>query len=143
MKKVVVLSFSLLFALPIIAQNAQGSKAVHKTSTGATVSPEKSKMLCKAWKLDSVEEFGVVHAANAKQKADGVTYMADGTFFITMDGEAATGKWTGNGNPYVYASTGTPEVKKMYKIISLSDNKFVMEYQTEDLIRIHYIYSPK
>lgn len=139
-----VFAFSGLFLMvQAFAQNAQ-PKAFHKTAqSGPTISAEKSKMLCKAWKLDSVEQFGVVQKASAKQANDGVTFTADGNFFYTSEGAAVTGTWKGNAAPYINTVAGTPEVKKMFKLISLSDNKLKLEYQTEDLIRITYTYSPK
>jgi len=139
MKKISILVAGLLFVAPAFSQNA-----AHKTTqTGPSVSADKAKMLCKAWMLDSVEQFSVVHAANTTEKADGITFMADGTFFVTWEGVASTGTWSGNAAPYINTSTGTPAVKKMYKLLSLADGRLVLEYQTEDLIRSQYIYKPK
>jgi len=144
MKKIFILTIGSFFALQINAQTTQSNaKLTPHKSIAAVMSADRSKMLCKPWKLDSTEEFGVIHAPNAKEKTDGVTFMADGTYFITSEGTAATGTWNGTGNPYINTSTGTPAVKMMYKIISLVDNKLVLEYQTVDLIRIQYVYSPK
>jgi len=145
MKKLQILALGLVFAAPAFSQTTQaaGSTQQHKVKTGPGVSADKAKMLCKAWMLDSVEQFGVVHVTNAKEKTDGVTFMADGTFFITSEGAASTGTWSGNAAPYINTSTGTPEVKKMYKLISLSDGSMGLQYQTVDLINIQYIYSPK
>lgn len=141
MKKMTLLALTVLLTS---AAFAQAGKTQHKTTqTGPTISAEKSKMLCKAWKLDSVEQFGVAQKASAKQANDGVTFTADGNFFYTTDGAATTGTWKGNAAPYINTVAGTPEVKKMFKLISLSDSKLKLEYQTEDLIRITYTYSPK
>jgi len=144
MKKIMLFA-GMLLALQAFSQTGQGSAKItpHKTIAANTMPADKSKMLCKAWVLDSVEQFGVAHTPNAKEKNDGVTFMADGTFFTTSEGVAGTGTWKGNGNPYINTSVGTPEVKKMFKIMVLSDSKLVLEYQTEDLIRIHYTYIPK
>ena len=142
MKKIIVSALCLLFTAQAFSQT--GKSAQHKTAqTGPVLSAQKSAMLCKAWKLDSVEQFAVTLKANAKEANDGITFMADGTFFITSEGAATNGTWKGNGAPYINTTTGTPEVKKMYKLISLSDSRLVIEYQTEDLIRIQYTYSPK
>lgn len=144
MKKTLALVPCLLFVVPVFSQSKTHHTTAHKSyHQSASISAEKSKMLCKAWVLDSVEQFGVVQKASAKEKSDAVTFMSDGTFFITSEGVATTGKWTGNATPYVNTVTGTPEDKKMYKLITLSDDKLVLEYQTPDLIRIHYTYSPK
>lgn len=146
MKKIPLLIAALLFAGTAFSQNAQAGKTIqHKAAApaGPTVSADKAKMLCKAWVLDSVEQFGVSHPANAKEKTDGITFTADGTFFLTDEGTASTGTWKGNAAPYINTSFGTPEVKKMYKLISLSDSRLQLEYQTPDLIRITYTYSPK
>jgi hypothetical protein len=149
MKTILTFATCLLVATQVFSQTA---KTVSKTTTtthkasvggGSTISAEKSALLCKAWKLDSVEQFGVAQAASAKEKTDIITFMADGTFFITSEGVAGTGTWKGNAVPYINTSVGTPEIKKMYKVLSLADSRLVIEYQTEDLIRIKYTYSPK
>lgn len=142
MKKVLVLTVAGLLSAPLFAQNGTAKVTPHKTQS-AGLSAEKSKMLCKAWVLDSVEQFGVGHPANAKEKTDGVTFTADGNYFVTSEGVAATGTWKANGSAYIYTTSGTPENKMMYKMLSLADNRLVLEYQTPDLIRIKYTYSPK
>jgi len=141
MKKIIVPALCLLFAAQAFSQTAKTT--AHKTTqTGATMSAAKSAMLCKAWKLDSVEQFGVGQKANAKEANDGITFMADGTFFITIEGTASNGTWKGNGAPFINIG-GISTITKPYKLISLSDSKLKLEYQTEDLIRIEYTYSPK
>ncbi len=141
MKTILLLAAGCLLAAHSEAQTGKPTTA-HKSQV-ATLSPDKSKMLCKAWKLDSVEQFGVQHPANAKEKSDGITFVADGSFFVTSEGVAATGTWKCNGSAYIYTSSGTPENKMMYKIMGLADNRLALEYQTPDLIRIHYVYTPK
>ena len=142
MKTLLLLAAGCFLFAQSNAQQTTGKTTPHKTQA-ATLSPEKSKMLCKAWRLDSVEQFGVLHAANAKEKGDAITFVADGSYFITSEGVAATGTWKCNGSAYIYTSSGTPENKMMYKIMGLADNRLALEYQTPDLIRIHYIYKPK
>jgi hypothetical protein len=143
MKKMIIPALCLFIATQASSQTAQSGKAApHKAQSGLGLSAEKSKMLCKAWKLDSVEQFGVGQKANAKEANDGITFMADGTFFITTEGAPSNGTWKGNGAPYIYIA-GIPAITKPYKLISLSDGKLKLEYQTEDLIRILYTYSPK
>jgi hypothetical protein len=147
MKTILVFSVACsISALQIFAQ--QPAKLVHKTAQTATLSPEKSKMLCIAWKLDSVEMFGVVHPPNSKEKSDAITFISDGTYFITSEGISASGTWLCNGSAYIntvskQATAGAAETKMMYKIISLSANKFVFDYQTPDLITVRYTYIPK
>jgi len=142
MKTMLLIAAGCLLASYSEAQQT-GKTATHKTQSASTLSPEKSKMLCKAWKLDSVEQFGVAHPVTAKQKGDAITFVADGSYSVTSEGVAATGTWKCNGSAYIYTSSGTPENKMMYKIMSLADNRMVLEYQTPDLIRIHYTYTPK
>ena len=141
MKTTLFLVSCLLFAPQAFSQSHARKKVYRHQSSDP--SAETGKMLCKAWVLDSVEQFSVTQKASPKEINDELTLMADGTFFITSEGVASTGKWTGNAHPFIYAATGTPAVKKMYKIISLSDNRLVLEYQSPDLVRTHYIYSPK
>lgn len=99
-------------------------------------------MLCKAWVIDTISEFGVDSKPTAKQAGDGITLVADGSLFITMEGVASTGKWTYAGGR-INTVTTSPDNKRSLKIISLADNRMVLEYQTPDLIRIQYVYKPK
>jgi hypothetical protein len=142
MKKTVILSICLLFTMGAFAQQKTAPKPVHK---GVAMSPEKLKMLCKPWKLDTIENFGVAKPASAAQQNDGVTFMADSTLFLTMDGQVNTGKWmTGWSAKIINTVTGSnSDIKKMFTLMKLSDDYMELEYQTPDLIRIHYFYSAK
>jgi hypothetical protein len=148
MKTTLTLAACLLITVSAFSQASKsGAKATPKKATsqggGATISPEKSAMLCKAWKLDSVSQFGVTQAASPKEKGDVVTINNDGNYSMIMEGVASMGTWKGNAAPYIYTSAGTPEIKKMYKVLALTNNRLVLEYQTEDLIRVDYTYSLK
>lgn len=117
---------------------------VKKTSSGA-LSPDRSKMLCKVWQLDTVSAFGVGNKANGKEANDGITFGADGSFFITNEGAASSGTWTysaGRINTHT-TNTDVPDNKMSFTIISLVDNRMVLEYQSADLTRTQYTYEPK
>lgn len=145
MKKTVLLSFCLLLAAGAFAQQKKLTKTTHAKPA---FSPEKMKMLCKPWKLDTVETFGVAKSASATEQNDGVTFIADSTLFMTMEGTASTGKWMRGWsdkiiNTVVTAVGTNIQGKKMFTIITLSDNYLELEYQNPDLIRTHYFYTPK
>lgn len=139
MKRTFIISVCLALS---IAATAQQKKTYH--SSKPSLSPAQQKMLCKPWKLDTIEEFGVYKAANASQQHDGVTFMADSTLFLTMDGVAKTGKWmVGWNSKTINTVTGEKNDKMSFTIMKLSDNWLELENQTEDLRRIHYYYSAK
>ncbi len=148
MKKTSVLSICLLFTTGAFAQQkaatTTGAKPVHHAAK-PSLSPEKLKMLCKPWKLDTIETFGVAKPAGDAQKNDGITMLADSTLFLTLDSKAATGKWmTGSSPKIINTVTGTNlENKKMFTIMKLSDDYLELEYQSPDLIRTHYFFSAK
>jgi hypothetical protein len=143
MKKNFILSICLVITLGTFAQQKKAAtKAI--SHSRPTMSPEKLKMLCKPWKLDTVENFGVPKPVTAKEQSDGITFLADSTLFLTMEGVAKTGKWWVGWSPKVVNTvTGDTKDKMMFTIMSLSDNYMELEYQTPDLIRTHYFYSAK
>ncbi|HSY76814.1 MAG TPA: hypothetical protein VK890_08155, partial [Bacteroidia bacterium] len=135
MKKTLTLSICLLFIVGAFAQQKKTTKSVYH-QTKPTMSPERLKMLCKPWKIDTVENFGVAKPANATEQNDGITLMADSTLFLTMEGKLYTGKWfAGWSQKIINTVTGntTPPTKMMFTIMSLSDNYMELEYQTPDL----------
>ncbi len=99
-------------------------------------------MLCKAWKMDTVSEFGVDSKPKPKQVGDGITFVADGSLFFTKDGVAVTGKWNYTATR-INTVTENPDLNLSFKIISLSDGRLVLEYQTRNLERVKYVYHPK
>jgi hypothetical protein len=142
MKTIAALTICTLFTMQGMAQQkGKGTTKTHQAKS--PLSPEKTKMLCKPWQLDSIENFGVVKPVNDKEKNDGVTFMADSTFFITEEGVPGTGKWKPAWGTTVSATFGTPAVTKQFKIISITDSKLIMSYQTPDLITLTYTYSAK
>lgn len=130
-----------LFVIPVFAQNATHAKKA-ASSSGSSLSPERSKMLCKPWQLDTISEFGVDNKVNAKEASDGVTFVADGSFFITQEGAASTGTWTYSAGR-INTTTTNPDNKMSLKIVSLTDNRLVLEYQAPDLSKTEYTYHPR
>lgn len=140
MKKTLVLSICIALSVGAFAQQ----KKTYTHTAKPSMSADKLKMLCKPWKLDTVENFGVYAPATAKQQNDGITLMMDSTLFLTMDGAVKTGKWMVGWSPKIINTvTGDAKDKMMFTIMKLSDNYMELEYQTPDLIRIHYFYSKK
>jgi len=140
MKKTLVIVACALLTISMSAQ--QKKTTVHK---GPTFSPEKIKMLCQPWKLDTSETFGVIKPASGKEQNDGITMMADSTLFLTVEGKASTGKWMpGTWGPQ-YINTNIINVSKpfMFKILKLSDSYMELEYQDEELTKTDYYYSVK
>ncbi len=142
-KQAAFLTVCCLFTLPVFAQTK--TTATKKApSTGGGLSDEKTKMLCKAWKLDTVSAYGVDSKVNAKEASDGITPMADGTVSLTREGVAGTGTWT-YARGYINAAIKDPAKTYSFKLVSITDNRLVLEYQVPapDLSRIQYTYSPK
>lgn len=140
MKQLMIIAVLCFFMMPASAQNTGHAKKT--SSPGSALSPERSKMLCKPWQLDTISEFGVDNKVNAKEANDGITFVADGSFFITMEGAASTGTWTYSAGR-INTTTTNPDNKMSFKIISLADNRLVLEYQAPDLTRTQYTYTPK
>jgi hypothetical protein len=141
MKKSFLLSICLVIGVGAFAQQKTTKPIAHSKPS---LSLEKLKMLCKPWKLDTIENFGVAKPATAKEQSDGITLLADSTLFLTMEGAVKTGKWwTGWSPKIINTATGDAKDKMMFTIMSMSDNYMELEYQTPDLIRTHYYYSAK
>ncbi len=138
MKKTALIS--ILVIMVSLSGRAQPSWRV---SHGVNLTADKVKMLCKTWKLDSVEMFDVAHTANAKEKGDCVTFNTDGSFLITTEGVSGSGTWKAAGvylNTVSKSSGATTETKMLFKAISIEANKLVLDYQTPDLITVRYTY---
>src|SRR5579885_2158388 len=144
MKKVLIAA-CVLFSTAVFAQQKKTSTTKTTVRKGPSFSPEKMKMLCQPWKLDTVETFGVVKPANAKEQNDGITMMADSTLFLTMEGKVSTGKWMPGtwGPQYIHTTVINVTKPIMFKIIKLSDNYMQLEYQDEELTKTEYYYSVK
>lgn len=142
MKKLFLIT--ALYAAAALPGMAQPSWRVSK---GIPLSPPNVKMICRAWKLDSVEMFDVTHTTNAKEKGDCISFNTDGAFSITMEGAFGSGTWKAGG---VYINTvskqggaSAADTKMMFKAISVAADKLILDYQTPDLITVRYTYTPK
>jgi hypothetical protein len=121
---------------------AQNTNPVKKTSPVGALTPDRSKMLCQAWQLDTISEFAVDNKVTSKEANDGVTFVSDGSFFITQEGAASTGTWKYSAGR-INTVTSNPDNKMSLRIISLADDHLVLEYQDPDLNRTQYTYHPK
>ncbi len=121
MKK--LLLFLILFLIPSLFSFAQ----------------QKDSLLCRAWKLSSLEEFSTVNKPDEKQKNDGVTFLLDGTAFLIMEGVTKTGKWSFD-KPKTNVTIEIADSKEKYrfKLISLTKDLLLYEYQNPELIRTKY-----
>jgi hypothetical protein len=139
--------FLLFGATIIFAQQKPASKpdakAVNTTQSQPANSDEKDALLIKAWKLTSIEVFGTINKPNEKQKSDGVTFMADGLAFLTMEGVVKTGKWSfPKPKTYVTIEIDDTKEKFRFKVITLTKDQLLYEYQDAELIRTKYTCEP-
>lgn len=143
-KYAALITICCLVTIPVFAQKKATTTKKVPSSGGTPLSEEQTKMLCKTWKLDTVSVYGVDSKPNAKQAGDGITFMADGTFYLIRDGVAGTGTWTYS-RGYLNATIKDPPKAYSFKLISLTDGRLAIEYQVPapDLSRIKYYYSPK
>jgi hypothetical protein len=148
MKTTILFSLMLIGALSYGQQKkpapAAAKPAAAPAATSSTpASGEKEQQLCKAWKVTIIEVFGTTNAPEGKQANDGVTFINDGTAFLTIDGVAKTGKWSFDKPKanVTIAVDGTTE-KFRFKVISLTADEFKYEYQDPELIRTKYTCQP-
>ena len=147
MKKIFIIALAA-FASAAYAQQKPAAKPAQKQAQPAVaatpaVQSDKEKLLIKAWKVVSIEQFGVASKPTDKQKSDGVTFMADGLAFLTIDGVAKTGKWTlDKGKTYVTIQVDDSTEKFRFKIMNLTADQFFYEYQDPELVRIKYTCEP-
>jgi hypothetical protein len=141
LKQVTFIAIACSFAISGFAQTTTHTKKAH---TSPVMSPDQSRMLCKPWQLDSLLIYGVENKPTGKQANDGITFVADSSFFITQDGVAAIGKWMYSPG-HINTVTTNPDKKSSFKIVTLTDGKLVLDYQypAPDLSRVRYIYVPK
>jgi len=141
-KQAALIAIGTFIAIPAFAQSTKTETKKVPSSGGTSLSADQSKMLCKAWKLDTVSVYGVDSKPKAKEANDGITPVADGSVFLTQEGVATTGKWTYAGGRINVVS---PSNKVSFKVISLTENRMVLEYQypAPDLSKVKYTYSPK
>lgn len=141
-KQILVILIACFFAMPLFAQNSTHPKKA--THSGTPLSADQSKILCKAWKLDSISEFGVDNKASGKEANDGITFGSDGSFFITLDGVASTGTWT-YASGHISAVAKNPDNTFSFKLVTLADDRLALDYQypAPDLTRASFSYSPK
>ncbi|MEO6884026.1 MAG: lipocalin family protein [Bacteroidia bacterium] len=102
----------------------------------------KEKMLCKTWTMVSSEQFGVAEQATAAEKKDGISFSENRTVTLTREGKTEQGTWKTNKNQtYIYISIDNSKDKILFKLISVSENELVYEYQDPELIRTAYTFA--
>ena len=136
MKKFVLAFCTLVFVTSLFSQKP----AIVKVKPPLTA---KDSLLCKAWKATSVERFGVISVPDATQKNDGVTFVLDGTAFITIEGVIKTGTWvTDKPKAYVIITVPGDKWSHRLKILNLTKDEFLFEYQDAELMRTKYTCKP-
>jgi len=100
--------------------------------------------MCKEWVFKGTEEFGVIKKPKKGKEGNALSFMCneDKTIFVTENNEAKSGTWSIS-RGYIYIQLKDSEEKKRYKFISVSESELVIEFQTPDLVRTKYIYTPK
>jgi hypothetical protein len=143
LKQLAFIAIASFFTISGFAQTTTHTRKTHMANPA--MPPDQSKMLCKPWQLDSLLIYGVESKPSGKGANDGITFVADSSFFITQDGIAAMGKWMYAAGGHVNTTTTTPDKKSSFKIVTLTDGKLVLDYQypAPDLSRVRYIYIPK
>lgn len=137
--------FNLFLALLVASSFAQSKPQVNSAKSTPFPLTAKDSLLCKAWKLKSVEEFSVKNEPNEKQKNDGVTFMLDRTAFVTIEGNTKTGTWSTDAAKTRIMVNVDGEVKETIKlkIEKLEKEELILKYQDPELITSIYIYSAK
>ncbi len=94
----------------------------------------------KIWKINSIEEFGVVKKPSAKTKNDMLQLNADNSFIIRMDSVEVTGKYTRSGK----SLTLKTESAQMYYLTVLNDipDTLIIQCKNPDLITSTLKYIP-
>jgi hypothetical protein len=94
----------------------------------------------KTWKINSIEEFGVIKKPSAKTKNDMLQLNADNSFVIRMDSLEVTGKYTRSGK----SLTLKTESAQMYYLTVLKDlaDTLIVQCKNPDLITSTLKYIP-
>jgi len=136
MKKFTAIIVTLVFSTTLIFAKQQDSK---KPTPLLTV---KDSLLCKAWKMVSYELFSVVNKPEENQKNDGVTFMLDGTAFLTVDGVQKTGTWTSDKVTKWVTLIFDGGEKYKIQVMELTNNHLLYEYQDKELMRTKFTCEP-
>ncbi len=138
-----ICSVLLLISAMSIAQQKVPQTAVPRPGAILSAANQKDTLLCKAWTLSVVDVFGTVNKPSEKQKNDGVTFILDGTAFLTMDGVARTGKWSfDKPQSNVTIDVDGGKEKFRFKILNLTKDQLQYEYQDPELIKTKYTFVP-
>ncbi|HVA97848.1 MAG TPA: hypothetical protein VNG53_03055 [Bacteroidia bacterium] len=133
MKKLFLISTIILVCIT----NGYSQTTTSKTNDLAP----KEKMLCKAWKMVSAEQFGVVAKPTEAEKNDGITFTDDKKLSITREGKTEQGTWKTNKiQSYIYISIDNSKENFYLKLISVTDKQLVYIYQDADLISTTYTF---
>ncbi|MCC6690731.1 MAG: lipocalin family protein [Bacteroidia bacterium] len=142
-------NFNLLIALllssVVLAQDKPSAKSGQPKQTSkpnAVVMTAKDTLLCKAWKPISIERFHVANKPEGTEKDDGVTFVLEGTVFLTMEGVQKTGTWITDKSKKWITLTFEGGTQYRFQIFNLTPTEFYYEYQDAELVRTKYKCEP-
>lgn len=134
--KYILLFISFCLTIPAFAQTAK-----QPATTNAPT--EKDIALCQQWKLLSTEQFGVKHDLSDAQKNDAVSFMADKTLVLTMDGKNLTGTWTADkAKTFITITLNETKEQMRLKVISLDKQHFSFDHKDKSEFHTIYTYEP-
>ena len=98
-----------------------------------------SEHLTQKWVLAELEEFGDKWSPGEENKDDFVELNADGTYLMILYGEEKSGTFIHKGSALHFTNN---EEKFFWKLISVSANELLVEYQQPSLIRTKLFFKP-
>ena len=141
---------SLFFVLGSFSSTSLCAQTKTTATTKTTTTPVKAALtakdsiLCKEWKVISIEEFSVSNPPNEMRKNDGFSFLLDGTAFLTIDGVNKTGTWTADkAKTVIVVKVDGDTWVHRFKIFELTKDKLFVEFQTVELVRTKYTCEPK
>lgn len=131
-------AFLLPFAFNVSAQAQTASVASNGQHSAMT---SKDSMLCRTWKLVSIEEFSENTAPEDKQQNDGVKFSTDHRADVVQNGVNKKGIWNADkGKTSITVMIDDSHEKLLFKIRYISKDSLGLDFQDADLIHIKYNY---
>ncbi len=97
----------------------------------------KKDWMGKTWKIVQYETFGVSEDPSPEQLQDNIQVNQDMTFTIVENGKSLKGKWRLQ-SVYLTCTAEGSTWSKTYKIISIENQKSILEYKDPDLTKTLY-----
>lgn len=144
MKNFIATFFLVLIVLTVsVAQEkAPTPKAKPTKQAAVPAAALHDEAFCKAWKMVNYERFSVVNLPAENEKKDGVTFVADGTVFLTIEGVAKTGTWSNDKTRTWVNMLFDNGEKFKFKVVTLTADQFIYTYQDPELMSTKYTCEP-